>query len=173
MKRRSTSRTRIAARVFPIELPKLAERKEDIPLLARHLLMQLSRKLGRRVPRLTLAHVQDLRRHHWPGSIRELQHVLERALITSKKSKLRFSLEEAADMRSSELQTVDRITSEEDDVLTASELLDFEAANIRRALARTNGKIYGAGGAGELLEMKATTLASRIKRLALSRSNGL
>ena len=114
-----------------------------------------------------MANVQDLQRHHWPGNIRELQHVLERALITSKKSKLRFSLEEAADMRSSEPHTVGRISSEDDNVLTASELRDFEAANIRRALARTNGKIYGAGGAGELLEMKPTTLASRIKRLGI------
>lgn len=153
--------------VFPIELPKLAERKEDIPLLARHFLTQLSRKLGRPAPRLTLANVQDLQRHHWPGNIRELQHVLERALITSKRSKLRFSLEETVGMRSSELQSVGRISLENDNVLTASELRDFEAANIRRALALTNGKIYGAGGAGELLEMKPTTLASRIKRLGI------
>ncbi len=70
-------------------------------------------------------------------------------------------------MSSSQSRTVVGISSQEDNVLTASELRDFEAANIRRALARTNGKIYGAGGAGELLEMKPTTLASRIKRLGI------
>ena len=70
-------------------------------------------------------------------------------------------------MRRSDLQTVGRISSQDDSVLTASELRDFEVANIRRALALTNGKIYGAGGAGELLEMKPTTLASRIKRLGI------
>jgi len=92
---------------------------------------------------------------------------LERALITSKKSKLRRSLKEVGDMRSSVLQTVGRISSQDDNLLTASDLRDFEAANIRRAPALTNGKIYEAGGAGELLEMKPTTLASRIKRLGI------
>ena len=69
--------------VFPIELPPLSERKEDIPLLAEHLLSQLARKLGRPAPRLTIANVQELQRYDWPGNVRELQHVLERALITS------------------------------------------------------------------------------------------
>jgi transcriptional regulator with GAF, ATPase, and Fis domain len=135
--------------------------------LAKHFLTQLSRKLGRPVPRLTLANVQDLQRHSWPGNIRELQHVLERALITSTNSKLRFSLEESPAAGSFQPRTVDGISSKEGNVLKASELHDFEAANIRRALALTNGKIYGAGGAGELLKMKPTTLASRIKRLGI------
>lgn len=152
--------------VFPIELPILAERKEDIPLLAKHFLTQLSRKLGRQIPRLTLANVQYLQRHHWPGNIRELQHVLERALITSTKSKLRFSLE-YSHASSPEPHAVGHNSPEEEDVLTASQLRDFEAANIRRALARTGGKIYGVGGAGELLEIKPTTLASRIKKLGI------
>lgn len=153
--------------VFPVELPNLAERREDIPLLAKHFLQQLSRKLGRPVPRLTLANVQDLQRHDWPGNIRELQHVLERALITSTKSKLRFSLERSADASRSRTPTEAHTSPADDNVLTASEFRDFEAANIRRALARTGGKIYGSGGAGELLEMKPTTLASRIKRLGI------
>ena len=62
--------------VFPIELPALGERKEDIPLLAEHLLAQLSRRLGRPAPRLTVANIRDLQRYDWPGNIRELQHVL-------------------------------------------------------------------------------------------------
>lgn len=153
--------------VFPIELPKLADRKEDIPLLATHILTQLSRKLGRPVPRLTLANVHELQRHFWPGNIRELQHVLERALITSTKSKLRFGLDASAGDRKSQPPVNERTSLDDGNILTAAELRDLEAANIRRALAQTNGKIYGVGGAGELLDMKPTTLASRVKRLGI------
>lgn len=152
--------------VFPVELPSLAERKEDIPLLAQHFLEQLSRKLGRSVPRLTLANVQQLQRYHWPGNIRELQHVLERSLITATNSKLRFELAASSENPSSISSPSVEAAAER--VLTAAELQVFEADNIRRALAHSNGKIYGSGGAAELLGMKPTTLASRMKRLGVS-----
>ncbi len=154
--------------VFPIELPPLSERKEDIPLLAEHLLSQLARKLGRPAPRLTIANVQELQRYDWPGNVRELQHVLERALITSKAGKLRPALvgTNANNQSStSSITTWARPTAEE--VLTATELRQLEADNIRRALDRSGGKIYGTGGAAELLEIKPTTLASRIKKLGI------
>ena len=69
--------------VFPVELPPLRERPEDIPLLADHFLALSARKLGRPRPRLTLADVQRLQRYDWPGNVRELQHVIERAMITA------------------------------------------------------------------------------------------
>jgi transcriptional regulator with GAF, ATPase, and Fis domain len=155
--------------VFPIELPRLAERKEDIPLLAEHLLVQLARKLGKPTPRLTLANAQELQRYNWPGNIRELQHVLERALITAKSGKLRPNLPdrttENRPLAKSLTNTPTGATTEE--ILTASDLREFEARNIRRALKRAGGKIYGSGGAAELLDMKPTTLASRIKSLGV------
>lgn len=155
--------------VFPIDVPSLSERGEDIPLLAEHVLSQLARKLGRDAPRLTLANVQELQRHDWPGNIRELQHVLERAMITSvtRKGKLRFNLAGSTDTNGSQNITSEITESESNEILTMSELRSFEATNIRRALAQTGGKIYGAGGAAELLEMKPTTLASRIKSLGI------
>ncbi len=150
--------------VFPIELPRLAQRREDIPLLAEHLLSQLARKLGRPAPRLTLANVQELQRYDWPGNIRELQHVLERALITSKSGKLRLNLSPA---KTIEIHAGASALTATDEILTTSELRAFEANNIRRALQRTGGKVYGTGGAAELLDTKPTTLASRIKSLGI------
>jgi len=158
--------------VFPIEIPPLAERKEDIPLLANHFLAQLARRLGRPTPRLTLANVQELQRYSWPGNIRELQHVLERALITAKSGKLRLDLAERGmetQRLAGAIETVPSSSTE--DILTASEFRIFEADNIRRALERTGGKIYGSDGAAELLDMKPTTLASRIKSLGIAFSS--
>lgn len=158
--------------VFPIELPPLAQRKEDIPLLAEHLLGELARRLGRPVPRLTLANVQELQRYDWPGNIRELQHVLERALITSKSGKLRPNLNTPNTNREPRTAAISTsLSAKTEEILTTTELQAFEVDNIRRALDRAGGKIYGTGGAAEMLEIKPTTLASRIKRLSIDPSD--
>jgi transcriptional regulator with GAF, ATPase, and Fis domain len=151
--------------VFPIELPSLAERSDDIPLLAEHLLSQLARRLGRPEPRLTLANVQELQRYDWPGNIRELQHVLERALITAKSGKLNLQLKVQKTENASRAIATGR--SDTEAILTASEIRIFEANNIRRALQLAAGKIYGPSGAAELLDVKPTTLSSRIKSLGI------
>ena len=153
--------------VFPIELPPLSHRKEDIPLLAEHLLGQLARNIGREKPRLTKANVQALQRYDWPGNVREFQHVLERAVITSRSGKLHFDLStENADIEGVSAGSSARGFDDEA-VLTSSELRAFEAENIRRALRQAQGKVSGDGGAAELLGMKPTTLASRIKALGI------
>jgi len=157
--------------VFPIEVPSLSERREDIPLLAEHFLSQFARRQGKQAPRLTQANVRELQRHDWPGNIRELQHVIERAMITatSRNGKLRFDLDVPSNTTSSGPNTSDsQIAEYTDNILTSAELRLFEADNIRRALARSDGRIYGANGAAELLDMKPTTLASRIKSLGIS-----
>ncbi|GAA4450195.1 sigma-54-dependent Fis family transcriptional regulator [Novipirellula rosea] len=155
--------------VFPIELPPLSQRKEDIPLLAGHLLAQLARKLGRPVPRLTKANVHDLQRYDWPGNIREFQHVLERAMITSQAGRLRFQLDpvQAVNRKSTTAQPGIVASLDDERVMTAAELRQWEAANIRLALTQSNGKVSGVGGAAERLGMKPTTLASRIKSLGI------
>ena len=78
--------------VFPIELPPLRRRVEDIPLLAEHFLALAARKLGRPKPRLTLADAQRLQRYRWPGNVRELQHVIERAVIIADGARLAIEL---------------------------------------------------------------------------------
>jgi transcriptional regulator with GAF, ATPase, and Fis domain len=78
--------------VFPVELPPLRKRVEDIPLLAEHFLTLMARKLGRPKPRLTLANAQLLQRYHCPGNVRELQNVIERAVITADGGRLAIEM---------------------------------------------------------------------------------
>lgn len=149
--------------VFPMELPPLRKRVEDIPLLASHFLGRFARQMGRSLPRPTLANLQELQRYEWPGNVRELQHALERACIIAVDGKLRFDLPG----QSPKLRTASSDSSEPKHILTAEDLHRIEADNIRNALARTKGKIYGSDGAAALLGLKPTTLSSRIKALGV------
>ncbi|WP_397570955.1 sigma 54-interacting transcriptional regulator [Schlesneria sp. T3-172] len=149
--------------VFPIEIPPLRKRLEDIPVLAEHFLELSSRRLGRPKPPLTLAAVQMLQQYDWPGNIRELQHVIERATITSTKGRLNIELPHRASNHSLPVSV-----PESQSILTAPQIRQLEEDNIRAALKLTNGKVFGASGAAQLLEMKPTTLASRIKALGIS-----
>ncbi|MFG0264764.1 MAG: sigma 54-interacting transcriptional regulator, partial [Rhodopirellula sp. JB055] len=154
--------------VFPVDLPPLRNRKDVLPLLDDHLLKILSRRLGKPAPRLTRANASELQRYDWPGNIRELQHVLERALITSPPGKLKLNLASQPDTESTKLVPVH--SDEPDDIMTVAELRSLEANNIRKALQACGGKVYGDAGAATLLGMKPTTLASRIKSLGIASS---
>lgn len=149
--------------VFPMELPPLRKRSEDIPLLAEHFLSRFARQLGRPRQRLTLANVQELQGYDWPGNVRELQHTLERACIVAADGRLRFEFPAAASKQ--------RVKSPEPSaikpILTDAELRAFEANNVKAALAECNGKVYGSNGAAALLGVKPTTLNSRLKALGL------
>ena len=159
--------------VFPIELPPLRKRMEDLPLLADHFLALAARKLGRPKPRLTLANAQQLQRYHWPGNVRELQHVLERAVITADGARLAIELPAGPAGTPGKATTLSA-SAAADRVLTDAEVRRLEADNIRAALRQTTGRVSGPGGAAELLGIKPTTLASRIKALGISpRSVGI
>jgi len=148
--------------VFPVEVPALRKRKEDIPLLADHFLETSSRKVGRPIPTLTLAVVQRLQQYDWPGNVRELQHVIERAVITSTGGRLNIELPtQAKAARLPEAAIADPV------VRTDAQIRQIESDNIRAALKAANGKVSGPGGAAQLLGLKSTTLASRIKALGI------
>jgi transcriptional regulator with GAF, ATPase, and Fis domain len=146
--------------VFPIEVPPLRRRKEDIPLLADHFLQGSARKAGRPKPALTLAAVQRLQQYDWPGNVRELQHVIERAVITSTAGRLNIELPSQAKAAPAPAARV-----ADPSVRTDAQIRQIESDNIRAALKAAHGKVSGPGGAAELLGMKPTTLASRIKAL--------
>ena len=154
--------------VFPIQVPPLRERKEDIPLLAAHFLEQAARRLGLPLPRFTEAQGRMLQAYDWPGNVRELQNATERALILAQKGRLQF------DLPQSELNPVvpaptPKANGHPATVLTEIEMRQLEKDNIAAALAKADWRIHGEGGAAELLGLKPTTLISRVKKLGLKR----
>ena len=150
--------------VFPIEVPPLRERTEDIAPLALHFVQQTARRMNRPQPRITQAMMTRLAAHDWLGNVRELQNAIERAVILSQGGPLQFDLPEAGARNTS---TVARPAAAQ--MLTRDELKRQERESIIAALAQAGGRMFGAGGAAELLGMKPTTLASRIKALRIER----
>ncbi len=158
--------------VFPIRVPPLRERKDDIPLLAQHFLdeLQADRDEGDRV-RLSQANVLDLQAYDWPGNVRELRSAIQRALITSRGGRLRFDLPGAAEgprHTAGELaEGVEGGMDAASRILTEAEMQERVRHNIEAALQACDGKIYGDEGAARLLGIPPTTLASRVKKLDL------
>ncbi len=158
--------------VFPVEVAPLRHRTEDIPLLATHYLQQAARKLNLPVPHLTTAEMRQLQAYDWPGNVRELQNVLERGLITQRGRRgrgqglPRFDLPGAGKPRHTSYR---RDLAEDDNVIPDAELRRRERDNLVAALRRSNWRIYGPGGAADLLGVKPTTLSSRVKKMGLER----
>jgi transcriptional regulator with GAF, ATPase, and Fis domain len=149
--------------VFPLEVPPLRERREDIAMLAAHFIEQSAARLHLPTPRLSEAHIEELCGYAWPGNIRELQNVIERAVILSQGQPLHFDLRGSASAGGTALPT--ELTMP----LTRTQLLALERRSIQEALQKSGGKIYGPGGAAELLGMRPTTLSSKIAALGIKR----
>lgn len=152
--------------VFPIETVPLRERREDIALLAQHFLTRESKALKSNL-RLSEGDARRLTRYDWPGNVRELQNVIERAAILSQNGRLRIDLPDSSGTQApagAARQKADARPA----VMTSSEMRDHERANILAALEGCAGKVFGPGGAAEMLDIKPTTLASRIKALGIA-----
>jgi transcriptional regulator with GAF, ATPase, and Fis domain len=158
--------------VFPVELPPLRERREDVRQLAEHFLKDSAKRMGLPVPRLTRDNLRDLEAYAWPGNVRELQNVIERAVILARGGDLRFHLdavEPKSFSASARAPIVARDGAATDgDSLDLTTLKQREVDMMAEALRRANGRIYGPGGAADLLGLRPTTLASRMKKLGLS-----
>jgi DNA-binding NtrC family response regulator len=147
----------------------LRGRVDDIPLLAAHFITLVCRRLNRPEPNLTQANLKQLQAYRWPGNIRELQNVIERAIIVSKGKRLQFSLpSEGVETDSVSIEPAEEVA--ESVTFTETERLARDRANILTALRLTNGKMSGEDGAAELLGIKPTTLASRMKALGVEKS---
>jgi DNA-binding NtrC family response regulator len=155
--------------VFPLRVAALRERKEDIPLLTTHFIDLLINELGCPRPRLTRAGLETLQSYDWPGNIRELRNVIERAVIFARGGTLEFDVPgtgSSFDASSFGPRDVDQI---EPEYLTEAEMRRRERENIFAVLQKASWKVKGADGAAELLGVKPTTLSSRMEKMGLRR----
>jgi len=155
--------------VFPVELPPLRERLEDMRLLAEHFIKQSARRLGVPRPRLSKLHLQELQTYDWPGNVRELQNVIERAIILSRGGHLQFELPRRSIRTGPSSTRTAASDGEAEEDLSLDELVVRERTIVVKALERSRWKIYGADGAAALLKIKPTTLVSKMKRLGVRR----
>ncbi|MGX1097566.1 sigma 54-interacting transcriptional regulator [Amorphus sp. MBR-141] len=148
--------------VFPIQSAPLRERKEDIPLLVTHFLTDPGRKGRAKEVRVSKADIERLQTYDWPGNVRELQNILERALILARGDRLSIDLPVPRGGGEAQPVSAPRLIRTEEDRRRA------ERDDIAAALRIARGRVFGAGGAAEILGVKPTTLASRLKKLGIS-----
>jgi len=145
--------------IFPIHVPPLRERKEDVPLLAGHFVTDFARRMGKSVDRIGSLAAARLAAYAWPGNVRELANVMERAVI----------LCEGAVIQDEHVGVLDRRSaSVESDVFLT--LAEMERQHIQRALAKTGGVLAGPQGAARLLGMRRSTVWSRMRKLGIQGS---
>jgi DNA-binding NtrC family response regulator len=155
--------------VFPIKVAALRDRKEDIPLLTAHFIELSVKELGCPRPRLTRAGIEILRNYDWPGNIRELRNVIERAAIFAQGGALEFDLPVSGSPVNVTSFGSEHDAEVESEFLTDAEIRRRERENLFVVLQRTGWKIKGVDGAAELLGLKPTTLISRIEKMGLKR----
>ena len=144
--------------VFPIPLPPLRERREDIPALVQHFVEMHARRMGKQIENIPAETMSALTSHEWPGNIRELQNFIERSVILSAGAVLRPPLAELK--RCPEVQSMGAITLEE-----------AERDHIRKTLEQTRWVVAGPNGAAARLGIKRSTLYFRMQKLGISRAN--
>jgi transcriptional regulator with GAF, ATPase, and Fis domain len=155
--------------VFPVQVAPLRDRREDIPLLAQHFIKYSVKEMGCAKPRLTRAGIIQLQSYEWPGNIRELRNVIERAVILTRGKTLEFDLP-TGQTQTDDVSTKSRAESFIDaGFFTEAEMLQRERDNLARVLEKADWKIKGADGAAELLGIKPNTLLARIKKMGLKR----
>ncbi len=155
--------------VFPIEVPPLRERPDDLRALAAHFIERTARKLKRTPPRLGMAAVEQLLQHDWPGNVRELQNAVERAVIVSGRGALQFDLPRAR--RGPKRASAGSLEPHSAAVAptTLADLKELERRLLVDTLRATKGRIFGADGAAQRLGLPPTTLTSRLKALGIDR----
>jgi formate hydrogenlyase transcriptional activator len=153
--------------VFPIKVPALRERKEDIPLLVRHFVKEFSRRNQRVIDTILSESMQALIHYQWPGNIRELQNVIERAVLISKGPILNVSL---AELKPELIPALDPSPKNGKSVSheNLQDMVEWtERHQILRALEETNGVISGPNGAAARLGVKRSTLQHKMRRLGI------
>ena len=153
--------------VFPVEAHPLRERREDVPMIAAHLLEEARLKHNAPALRLSEGDVRRLVAYAWPGNVRELQNVIERAAILARNGRLGLILPEDS---GGAPPSADAANAPPGRIVTEAERQARERASVEAALAASDGRIFGPGGAAERLGVKPTTLASRIRAAGIERA---
>ncbi|MCP4624504.1 MAG: AAA family ATPase, partial [bacterium] len=142
--------------IFPITMPPLRDRLDDIPLLVNFYVDKISKRLGKPIEVVPVTIMDSLRQYHWPGNIRELENVLERAVISSSGPKLRL---------------VDELKNQDNDaIMTEGTLEDVERKYIIRVLEHVKWKVSGKNSAAEILGLNRSTLRARIRKLNIRKA---
>ncbi len=151
--------------VFPIRSVPLRERIEDIPLLTAHFLQKTCLRFCKPELKVSMAQIQRLQEYSWPGNIRELENLIERQVILSRGDRLLLDhLSLASDVVAPQVAVVNT-----EEVITETDCCELRYKSTLDALRRAKGKLYGEGGAAELLGVKPTTLASRLKKMGIDK----
>jgi len=153
--------------VFPVDVPPLRERGDDIVQLAQHFLEQTCKDFGRELMTLTRTQATNLKSYSWPGNVRELKNVIERAVILSPGKSLRLELS-MPNLKVDE-NSVAAAEPGGNEVMTEKEVRLFQKANLIKALEQSNWKVSGKGGAAELLGIRPTTMADRVRTYKIKR----
>ena len=143
--------------VFPIVIPPLRKRPEDIPLLLQAVVIEFQNKMGKEIESIPKKTMQALQSYSWPGNVRELRNMIEHAMILSKSKILDVHLPKQASS----------------DIEAPGNLQDMERMHMVAVLEKTGWRLAGKGGAAEVLGLKRTTLLSKMKKLGIKRSNKL
>jgi PAS domain S-box-containing protein len=151
--------------VFPIEVPPLRERGDDVIQLAQEFLEKTCKDFGREPMKLTRGQANKLRRYNWPGNVRELKNVIERAVILSPGKVLRLEASLPAEVSAGMAASAEN--ARDATFMTEKEMRDFQKNNLIAALKQADWRVSGPDGAAELLGVKPTTLADRIRTLGI------
>ena len=155
--------------VFPIDVPPLRKRKEDVIQLAQHFLEKTCHDFGRKAMTLTRNQADQIREYDWPGNVRELKNVIERAVILSKGNVLRLDLSMAGpDPMASDIVVGSSVPGD-GEVFTEVEMKSLQKKNMITALQQADWKVSGKAGAAELLGIKSTTLIDRMKSFGIKK----
>lgn len=152
--------------VFPIEIPPLRERREDIPLLVNYFVSKFSQRMRKQIRFISQAGMESLTNRAWPGNIRELANFIERAVILSTGEELNVSTSDCpiAHARTSSAQVSGNTSAQ------GLSFRDAERQVILDALSATSGRLAGQGGAADRLGLKRTTLQHKIRRLGITKA---
>ncbi|HTW93705.1 MAG TPA: sigma 54-interacting transcriptional regulator [Tepidisphaeraceae bacterium] len=149
--------------IFPLRVPPLRERAEDIPLLVRHFAARAAASMGKKFDSIQADAMKRLSEYSWPGNLRELQNLIERAVILSRSSVLEFPLETLQDSGAPPPETLEPV------VVSGDDIASVQREHILKVLREKRWVVGGARGAAAQLGMKRTTLLSRMKKLGITR----